>query len=103
MVCTKCRVNERSQEGRQRWCLPCRNKWEKVGRKKYCELSAIERKKSLARSKLKVYVRRGKIKKDLCAINGCGGMKVEGHHPNYDFPLDVLWLCRKHHLMIHKQ
>ena len=31
----------------------------------------------------------------------CGSLSSEGHHPNYDEPLSVVWLCRKHHLEIH--
>lgn len=33
----------------------------------------------------------------------CGTNKnVEAHHDDYDKPLDVQWLCRKHHFDYHK-
>ena len=32
----------------------------------------------------------------------CGVLKVEGHHPDYSKPLRVIWLCRKHHIELHK-
>lgn len=31
----------------------------------------------------------------------CGELKVEAHHPDYDSPLDVIWLCNKHHNEVH--
>lgn len=41
-----------------------------------------------------VNLRNGKLKKLPCF---CGKIKVEGHHEDYSKPLDVKWLCRKHH------
>lgn len=44
-------------------------------------------------------VRSGKIIKQPCFI--CGNRIVEGHHPIYSMPLDVVWLCKVHHREIH--
>ena len=40
-------------------------------------------------------VESGKIMKQPCHI--CGGKRVEAHHEDYTKPLDVEWLCNKHH------
>lgn len=45
-------------------------------------------------------VRDGKIKKLPCQV--CGKEDSEGHHPDYDRPLDVVWLCMLHHKEAHK-
>lgn len=45
-------------------------------------------------------VRDGKLNKHPCFI--CGNTNVQGHHPDYDRPLDVIWLCVKHHKETHK-
>lgn len=37
----------------------------------------------------------GTIVKKPCQV--CGNLKVEGHHEDYSKPLEVDWLCRKHH------
>ena len=42
----------------------------------------------------------GKLVKTPCHV--CGKEQVEGHHPDYSRPLDVVWLCKEHHLAIHK-
>ncbi len=42
----------------------------------------------------------GLIKILDCEI--CGN-KAEMHHDDYNKPLDIKWLCRKHHLEIHKR
>jgi len=57
-----------------------------------------ERKKSNCRSYLHVYVKRGKVTKRPCTV--CGAKKVEAHHPDHSRPLDVIWLCRPHHVMV---
>lgn len=45
-------------------------------------------------------VKTGKLVKTPCEV--CGEEKVEGHHPDYSRPLDVVWLCKQHHMEIHK-
>lgn len=32
-----------------------------------------------------------------------GKNKLQAHHANYDFPLDVIWLCNKCHKKLHKK
>lgn len=32
----------------------------------------------------------------------CGNANTQGHHPDYAAPLDVVWLCKKHHDEIHR-
>lgn len=53
-----------------------------------------------ARSYAKVYLRRGKLKQEPCKV--CG-QKAEKHHPDYSKPLEVEWLCRRHHLALHAE
>ena len=61
---------------------------------------------SLSPEKRKAYmvtmiaIGRGKLQKKPCEV--CGAEKVEAHHPDYTKPLDVMWVCRKHHADIHR-
>lgn len=55
--------------------------------------------KKNARVQLKYAVDRGKLKRLPCEV--CGNPKSEGHHENYSNPLDVKWLCQKHHTVLH--
>ena len=52
-----------------------------------------------ARHKVSNAIRDGKLKRQPCSI--CG-KKAESHHPDYNDKLNIIWLCRKHHLEIHK-
>ena len=45
-------------------------------------------------------IRRGLVERQPCAV--CGHERVDGHHPDYDRPADVVWLCRKHHKAAHR-
>lgn len=47
-------------------------------------------------------VRDGKLEKaTFCQI--CGSKsRLDGHHHDYSKPLDVIWVCRKCHISIHK-
>jgi hypothetical protein len=42
----------------------------------------------------------GSLRKMPCLV--CGDAEVDGHHPDYSSPLDVVWLCRLHHAQTHK-
>jgi hypothetical protein len=44
-------------------------------------------------------LRSGKISRHPCAI--CGGEPAHKHHDDYSKPLDVIWLCPKHHKQMH--
>ena len=57
------------------------------------------RDKLRAHAVLRVALRRGEIKRGRCAV--CGSFRVDGHHHDYSKPLDVVWLCRRHHQQHH--
>lgn len=54
-----------------------------------------------ARAMAQYAVKTGKLVKLPCEI--CGNKKTEAHHEDYNNPLDVHWMCRKHHLARHKE
>jgi len=51
-----------------------------------------------ARNKVSHAIRDGRLKRKPCEV--CGNMKSEVHHKDYRKYLDVIWLCRKHHMII---
>lgn len=54
-----------------------------------------------ARQDLNNAVRDGRVKPwPVCALPTCGA-SPEAHHPDYNQPFDVVWLCRKHHKAAH--
>ncbi len=55
-----------------------------------------------ARDLLKKAIERGEVIRKPCehvSEDGslCGYVSSHGHHEDYSKPLDVIWLCRKHH------
>ncbi len=46
-------------------------------------------------------IKSGKLVRLPCSE--CGETKTEAHHYAYDMPLDVIWLCRKHHAQLHRE
>lgn len=58
--------------------------------------------KNSARLKLRYAVKVGKIDKLPCEV--CQTTQdVHGHHTDYNKPLEVNWLCRKHHVEEHNK
>lgn len=51
--------------------------------------------KALAHRAVFVAVRKGTLNKTPCF---CGSLIVEAHHTDYSKPLDVIFLCKKHHV-----
>jgi hypothetical protein len=45
-------------------------------------------------------LRNGSLKKWECSV--CGSIKSEAHHTDYLKPLEVVWLCKKHHSIADK-
>lgn len=42
----------------------------------------------------------GVLQKGVCEV--CGNDRVDAHHDHYDAPLNVRWLCRRHHVRLHQ-
>lgn len=57
--------------------------------------------KHRVRALTRAYIKQGKLIKESCEI--CkSDENVEAHHDDYDKPMDIRWLCRKHHREYHK-
>ena len=46
-------------------------------------------------------IRLGEIIRQPCRV--CSNPKTHAHHDDYSKPLDVVWLCSKHHIARHKE
>ncbi len=44
-------------------------------------------------------IRDGKLHRELCIV--CGD-RAEMHHADYSKPLEVTWLCSRHHRLVHQ-
>lgn len=63
--------------------------------RRYSKGTELEIKKIKARSEVKKAITNKSIQRLPCAV--CGSTKVQGHHEDYDKPLEVTWLCIRHH------
>ena len=50
---------------------------------------------------VKKALRDGTLTRQPCAV--CGKEKTVAHHDDYGKPLEVIWLCGKHHRARHKE
>ncbi len=59
--------------------------------------------RSRAVNRVRYAVKTGKLKRPgECEVCGRQG-KVDGHHEDYNKPLDVMWLCRSCHLQLREK
>lgn len=66
--------------------------YKRIQRQRYPE-------KIKAREAVSRAVKSGKLKRLPCEV--CGDQNSQAHHEDYSRPLDVVWLCRKHHRQRH--
>jgi ribosomal protein S27AE len=107
-TCSRCGAET---DGTRTYCKPC---YRAYGNEKYAEQSdeIAERRKlrrerdgdkfrkqNLARRKVYNAIQEGLLVRQPCEI--CGDEPADAHHDDYDKPLDVRWLCRKHHMQEH--
>lgn len=84
----------------QRYCKKCHAAWMRENRPAHSEFTDEQRKKANCRSYSHVLRDRGHLVKKACA---CGELEVEMHHPDYDDPRTVVWICRECHLELHRR
>lgn len=61
--------------------------------------AAQNRQKRLVHHIVQRALRLGTLRRGRCEV--CGSFRVDAHHSDYDKPLAVTWLCRKHHQQLH--
>jgi hypothetical protein len=109
-ACKDCSNEKRYKKKIQNWehHINVRKIWYEKNRKKQIEKQTnynknkADRKKIYARHQLNDAVKLGHIKRmENCQI--CNRKcKTEAHHADYTKPLDVIWVCKKCHIKIHK-
>lgn len=82
-----------NKEYNRRWRQANGYHHERRSQKRYPE-------KERARRLLQVAVYNGSIVRSPCEV--CADTTSEAHHDDYTKPLDVRWLCRRHHTEVHR-
>jgi hypothetical protein len=115
-ICRKCKVNKgtmkmsKTSSGYLYWCRDCNTKrLQKYRNKNRDKINEIARncyqkhkKEQNARMALNQAVKRGDIERPH-SCSKCGSTEqIEGHHEDYNKPLDVEWLCRPCHATLHR-
>lgn len=106
------------KDGLNSYCKECRRKYDKnrshsrIDKVAYYESNKEKIKKQINKNKknkpkqckaisiLNRAVSSGKIKRGVCYV--CENKKTDGHHWDYDKPLSVIWLCKSHHKLLHR-
>lgn len=83
------RAYQRSEQGRARHAAACKA-WRARNRKRLAAHNAVAK-----------ALMRGRMTPLPCFV--CGATPAQAHHPDYDAPLDVVWLCEPHHKAVHRE
>jgi len=81
----------RSKIARDKWASNNKNLSNKAF-KTWADKNKIKR---LAHWTIENHLRNGRLKRMPCVI--CNNVKAQAHHEDYSKPLEVVWLCSKHH------
>jgi hypothetical protein len=95
-LCPRCQERPKTSSG---YCKECHAENQREWRQ-FHQPTDQERRRASARSYAQVYVRRGIIERQDCRV--CH-RPAEIHHPDYDKPLEVIWLCHQHNLEEHRR
>ena len=85
-----------------RWAKQ-QKKWISQNRGHYLEVQRVGQRKyyrkwpqkTKAHYAVQLAIKAGKLKRQPCNI--CGNELSEAHHPDYSKPLEIQWLCKRHH------
>lgn len=108
-TCAACPTTFKANSNHQKYCPPCKPKVRKEKNKLWqhdhymknqeqkleASRSYNKSEKGRASQMLRDAVRQGKIKRQPCEV--CNEPEAQGHHDDYSKPLEVRWLCARHH------
>ena len=109
--CAKIKRERIRKRTRENWIIKHRESDKKYQQKKRRENKKYKRDESKRYrlrfpEKVKAHqilfyaVKKGKIKKSPCV--DCGATyRIQGHHPDYSKPLEIIWVCSIHHKNYH--
>jgi hypothetical protein len=98
--------NRKYLDGHKRVCRICDDKRPRLKREWTIKKGAVKplnNKKAKARQRVSYAVSNGLlVPSSTCQVCGIASKSIEAHHPDYDKPLFVTWLCKQCHKCVHE-